>query len=134
MEAGTDGLANYERLTQGYEKNKNKLYYYSAVEQYVESTSQDEVTVKDLEDTTQIMTDKKDAKNALKEAKERAKEIRKSGKLKFKDEDGGMSYSGTVTKDVPWTSGTWRCNSAVPCYDQPTATYNGVTCVNSGGC
>lgn len=45
MEASTYGLANYERLASGKESRKNKLYYYSVFDQYIESSDGKETTV-----------------------------------------------------------------------------------------
>lgn len=38
MEAGTYGLANYEQLGKDKKSKKNKLYYFSAFDQYIESS------------------------------------------------------------------------------------------------
>lgn len=45
VEAGTYGTANYERLAEGKEKNKNTLYYYSPFDKYIESENDIQIFV-----------------------------------------------------------------------------------------
>jgi hypothetical protein len=80
VEAGTYGNTNYERLLSGKEKNKNKLYYYSAFEQYVES---DDGIVQVIDPEIEITKSASEKKSLLMERKNALRNARSSGKLSF---------------------------------------------------
>ncbi len=145
MEASTYGFANYERLGKWKYNNSNKLYYYSPFDQYIESREIEKIHngVNILSESTSVeMIDPKrqqelsvsDKQTELTQKKDQSKKARRSGKIKFDEDMSTLSSkaTGTVAVDVPGSSYTSNCNSAVPCYNQPAVTYGGTSCV--GGC
>lgn len=85
MEAGTYGTANYERLGDGKESRKNKLYYYSAFDQYIESTSGKDITVDTLDPEKQLKKSASEKKDELKSRKDSVNSLRKGEKIHFED-------------------------------------------------
>ena len=83
MEAGTYGTANYERLVDGKVSQKNKLYYYSPFDQYIERDNEKTTTVDMIDPEKQIKKFPEERKTLLKSKKESRKEMRKGGKMKF---------------------------------------------------
>ena len=85
VEAGTYGTANYERLGTGKESRKNKLYYYSAFDQYIESSSGSDVTVDVIDPGIALKKTNSERKDELKSRKDSVKSMRKSGRFHFED-------------------------------------------------
>jgi hypothetical protein len=129
MEAGTYGLANYERLGKNKKSQKNKLYYYSAFDQYIESSDGKTTTIDMIDPEKQLKKSASERKEELKWEKEKRKEMRKSGKTQFETEVPNnwsslqQVIAPTVAIDVsPMTPTAW-CQSALPCYQQFQQTY-----------
>jgi hypothetical protein len=129
MESGTYGLANYERLGTNKKSKRNKLYYYSAFDQYIESSDGQITTVDMIDPEKQLKKSSLEIKEELWREKEKRKEMRKNRKLQFVTDAsnnwGNMSQmvAPTVAIDVSPMPQTAWCQSALPCYQQFQQTY-----------
>lgn len=149
MEAGTYGTANYERLGGGKETHKNKLYYYSAFDQYIESTSGNDTTVDAIDPGKQLYKTSSERKDELKSRKDSVNSLRKSEKISFQETDTILTTSvplvtssiaptsslavtaaAATVMDVQHMTPTTNCSSAVPCYDQFSQIYGTGTCLS----
>ena len=130
LETSTYGKANYERLWQAKQWKKNKLYYYSPVDQYIESLDVNWVkTVEAINPWKKYI----DVTSELYDEKSKIELIRKKGKLKFhKDSITSPQWligTWTITANLPWTS-LWTCGGPLPCYNQFSQSYNGTICLS----
>lgn len=133
LEAGTYGQANYEILSKGKEQKKNKLYYYSAFEQYIESTDKDNQVVVDAinpeekkeKTSSQMYTELKERKNSVKDKKIR---FIREDELWVDTKVKNITIDPTGFVEVSPMASTTTCQSAVPCYEQFTKQYWSSTC------
>lgn len=140
LESSTYGKANFEILTKGKTKNKNKLYYFNPIEQYIESKyiSKDKKVLVEVKSINPYENDF-DAKKILTEKKAKVWKYRLKNKLQF-SRDSKPSWKDievySMTKSYPSILEIWPippangCFSNVPCYDQFTQNYNGQTCLS----
>lgn len=152
MEAGTYGTANYERLVDGKVSQKNRLYYYSPFDQYIERDDGKTTTVDMIDPEKQSKQSSEERISLLKSEKESRKEMRKGGKILFdksetipmstfsswtpsfsKTTATSLASSSSTMVDVLHMPATPGCSSALPCYQQFRQTYgSSVNCAS--GC
>lgn len=109
LQASTNWKANYEYLLDISAHKKNKLYYFSPLEQYAES---DDGNVTWINPTLNIEESKVKLKNNKQDYR-----IWKKSRIDKMQSIPDSYYSVTSIVTVPWNT-TSACNSLVPCYKQ----------------
>lgn len=126
MEATTEGRANYETLGNNRENMKNRFYYFSPFEQYVDTDSDSNENVVSLSPWENMTKSVK--RNQIKEKQGKNKEAKKQRKQYVEENSFWYSQTGATVVNVPNTNNGATCTSPIPCYTQFTNTYTNWTC------
>ena len=126
IEAATEGKTNYETLANGRENKKNRFYYFSPFEQYIDTTENEEediIAISPWENMTKSITrnDIQEKQNKNKEARRQKKQLTDNGSLWY-------SQTGATVVNVPNANNGATCTSPIPCYNQFSSNYNGTIC------
>jgi hypothetical protein len=123
IEAATEGKANYETLGTNRANVKNRFYYFSPFEQYVDT---DDASVESIVGLSPWENMGKSIKRAqIKEKQNKNKEAKKQF---INNSSGWYSQTGATVANVPSANNGATCTSPIPCYNQFPFNYNGTIC------
>lgn len=120
IEAATEGKANYETLGKKREDLKNRFYYFSPFEQYVDTQESQ------WEDVIALSPWEKWIKRI--HIKEKQTKNREAKKQSIKKNTTGYFQTGATVVNVPSVNNGTPCTSPIPCYNQFPFNYNWTTC------
>lgn len=123
IEAATEGKANYEILGNNRQNLKNRFYYFSPFEQYVDTDSTSDENTVALSPWENIS---KSVKRS--QIKEKQSKNREAKKQFINSSFVWYSQTGTTVANVPSANNGATCTSPIPCYSQFTWTYNWTSC------
>lgn len=122
IEAATEGKANYETLGTNRTNVKNRFYYFSPFEQYVDT---DDASVENIVALSPWENIGKSTKRAqIKEKQNKNKEAKKQF---VNNSSGWYSQTGATVVNVPSVNNGATCTSPIPCYNQFRQTYGNIT-------
>lgn len=123
IEAATEGRANYETLGNNRENLKNRFYYFSPFEQYVDTDKDSAENIVSLSPWENISKSVK--RNHIKEKQSKNREAKKQ----FTEKTPPVySQTGATVVNVPSVNNGTPCTSPIPCYNQFPFNYNWTTC------
>lgn len=125
IESATQWRANYETLASGRTDSKNKFYYFSPFEQYVD------IDDPNMEDVVALSPWEKITRAGLQDKQQKNRDARIAKKLLDTPREDIVDASfgvGTVVKNIPSVDNGTTCASPIPCYQQFPTTYANWSC------
>ncbi len=118
VESATSGWANYETLWKNRENLKNRLFYFSPFEQYIDTTEDQKENIVALSPGENLR--KSVTRVVIQEKQKFNKELKKNFPKVPKPE---YTQTWTTVVNVPGSNNGGTCNSPIPCYSQFSTTY-----------